>query len=465
MSATPKIDNNRCSSALQPSGSSHFIPSVRYLPLGRWECVWGGQKTNEGKWLREGFVWGMMCASLWPREINRDLAQAGRTGALTADWLLWLWQTCRSLPLLAACRNCTYECVCVRGSRQTEASRGGRLQLQPNERTALTHRRTHLNPGTQEEEEEEGESEGETLSEAARESEGVREGETGRVWGRTPWLQIRGWLLCFCGLYPSRLWARREPTATKVRLQGGELHQLTHTRMCLQGSVHEAKVCWKVLFGFHDWDWVGSSLCIEGDLHPKVIGGDVDPWGQIWICHLHLFIKWCRTVVTPSPTDPNTPHPHPHSRSLCVPPVFMWGRVSVTAEQPPLLQPWQELLNQKRMWEGQGASPVQGWGRLCFKSERPKESLGRLRSHRAGSERRAARKTAIWMSDFISLSRSVKEEVSPSTSSFCFSGFCPLDSCLRCLLLLQFGSLLINKHHNSQYQNLISEKEMREIHF
>lgn len=306
-------------------------------------------------------------------------------------------------------------CVCLWGSRQTEASRGGRLQLQSNERAALTHRRTHLNPGTQEEEEEEGESEGETLREAARESEGVREGETGRVWGRTPWLQIRGWLLCFCGLYPSRLWVQREPAATKVRLNfiscGG-----TRSHMDVSPEVRAwSQSLLKSLL------WVSSLWLARhcgGPAPPKLTGG-----GRSLRPNLDFIFSPRDKKVWLPPLLQLIQGPPPPSGSLCVPLVLMWGLVSVTAEQPPLLQPWQELLNQRRMWEGQGASPVQGWGRLCSRSEQPEESRGRLRSHRAGSERHAARKSAIWMSDFISLSRSI----SPLTSSFCFSGrFAPV---------------------------------------
>lgn len=196
----------------------------------------------------------MRCVSSWPREINRkwELArQVGQEGVATesafserrqpiprSNWLLRLWQTHLSLPP-SGCLPKVYVCmcVCVWGSRQTEASHRGSLQLQPNELAALalthtphthTHspqRRLSLQPWDTEEEGGEERRERQRVAERESEDEGVREErgrerqrETGGVWGRTPWLQIRGWLRCCYGLYHYRLWAPRELTATKVRV-------------------------------------------------------------------------------------------------------------------------------------------------------------------------------------------------------------------------------------------------------
>lgn len=146
-----------------------------------------------------------------------------------------------------------YVCVCAcdgagRLRRATEAGSNSK----PNElavRTSIhthsscTHTHAHtlphtlllsagsrscFNPGTQKKKKER--SKRQRVAERESEGAGVREErgrerqrETGGVWGRTPWLQIQGWLRCCYGLYLYRLWAPQELTATKVRVCVGVL--------------------------------------------------------------------------------------------------------------------------------------------------------------------------------------------------------------------------------------------------
>lgn len=154
-----------------------------------------------------------------------------------SNWLPPFWQTRPSLPPSFFLPK-LYLCMCVCMRELADWREPQRQPLTPTQWAHSLHTHTQnlssalcphslFNPGTQEEEggeSTERERKRQWVAERESEGEGVREErgrerqrETGGVWGRTPWLQIRGWLRCCYGLYHYRLWAPREVTAMKVR--------------------------------------------------------------------------------------------------------------------------------------------------------------------------------------------------------------------------------------------------------